>query len=439
MRGAAEPGVGPAEERRGLTWWLERGAWSAGDQALFAVSNFAINVWLARRLPAAEYGAFVFAYSTFQLLGQLHIGMVVDPMQVFGAGRHAHTFTRYLRTLLRGHLLFTVPAALVLAAVGAVLLRSAHDLLGRAFLGLAVASPSILLSWLLRGATTIRAQMRLATGAGALNLGLVLAGLALLGARGGLNAFSAFIVMAVANLAAGAWLVYRLGAFGAGVARLAPGTLRDHWHYGRWATGAGLLNWIPLEMFYLVLPLLGGGLGDTAALRAMMNLLLPAVQLQYAAGNLLTPTLVRARGGAQFGRVLFVAASALVLASGVYWLAVGALHVPLMQLLYAGRFVESSGLLWELGGVVVLSAAGVALTSALRALERPDCIFWSSLGAGTAAVACLALVPRWGLAGVAVARGVSAGAFVVALWAQLAGVLRTSPVQPAPQVAPGST
>ena len=51
--------------------WLHKGGFAVLDQGLFAGSNFLASILLARWLPAAEYGAFVVAYSIFLENGHL--------------------------------------------------------------------------------------------------------------------------------------------------------------------------------------------------------------------------------------------------------------------------------------------------------------------------------------------------------------------------------
>ena len=53
-----------------LSWRLVRQAsrrlsWGVADQAMSSVSNFAVNIYIARTLGAAQYGAFALAYVTY--------------------------------------------------------------------------------------------------------------------------------------------------------------------------------------------------------------------------------------------------------------------------------------------------------------------------------------------------------------------------------------
>ena len=48
--------------------WLTKGCLAVADQGVFAVSNFLLNILLARWLAPADYGAFALAYSVFLFL-----------------------------------------------------------------------------------------------------------------------------------------------------------------------------------------------------------------------------------------------------------------------------------------------------------------------------------------------------------------------------------
>lgn len=54
--------------------------WLLVDQAIFAFTNFALNVLFARWLTQIEYGIFALSFSGFLILTMLHYGMVLEPL-----------------------------------------------------------------------------------------------------------------------------------------------------------------------------------------------------------------------------------------------------------------------------------------------------------------------------------------------------------------------
>src|ERR1035438_3487461 len=101
---------------KGWMPWVGKGSLAVLDQGLFAISNFLINVLLARWLAPADYGAFALAYSVFLLLLVFHNAMFSGPMLVFGPGKYRERFPEYLGILLRGHFALMLPGAALLAA-----------------------------------------------------------------------------------------------------------------------------------------------------------------------------------------------------------------------------------------------------------------------------------------------------------------------------------
>ena len=67
---------------RALPWRLLRQAtrrlsWGVADQAMSSISNFAVNIYIARSLGAVQYGAFALAYVTYGFalneIGRAHV------------------------------------------------------------------------------------------------------------------------------------------------------------------------------------------------------------------------------------------------------------------------------------------------------------------------------------------------------------------------------
>jgi O-antigen/teichoic acid export membrane protein len=152
-----------------------------------------------------------------------------------------------------------------------------------------------------------------------------------------------------------------------------------------------------------------------------MTLVMPAVQAQNAVSNLLTPLLVRARGQSSFKRILTIAMLCFASFSIGYWLLLGIVHMPLVRGLYDGRYDTVANVLWLLGALPLFSGMAEALSDALRALERPDHIFWAAIASTTATIGIgVAVAARWGVAGVAIGQIASALAAAGVMWMSLA-------------------
>ena len=147
-------------ERNLARRWMGRGLWTLADRGMFSISNFVLNILLARWLSPQGYGAFAVAFSALLLLGAVHGGMLTEPMLVFGPARHADRFHRYFGELLVLHAIIVTLESLILVAAGTVLLALGWQTTAMTLLALAVACPFILLLWLGRLACYVTLRPR---------------------------------------------------------------------------------------------------------------------------------------------------------------------------------------------------------------------------------------------------------------------------------------
>lgn len=367
--------------------WITNGALAVMDQALFAGGNFAVNILLARWLSPAEYGAFSLAYSVFLLFGALHSALLIEPMMVFGAGKYAARFQKYLRSLLYGHMLVMAPVSLILLSTGIILGRIYSATVEQAFLGLVAGSTFILFQWLVRRAFYVRLQPAWATVGGAVYLVAVLTSLYALRASDRLSTFTAFLAMAMASLLSSVLLLVRLSP-GWTKSEISPSfttVAADHWRYGRWSMASAAVSWFPLNVYYAVLPA-WLGLEAAGALRALMNLAMPVLQTIAALSNVLLPLLVRdrERGGTEkMARTMRLFLTLFLSGATLYLCLLWAFRSQVFDLFYGGKYAQYNSWPLILAGLLPFgSCATAVLGSALRAMERPDSMFWCYLGSG---------------------------------------------------------
>jgi len=375
------------------------------DQGLFATSNFALNILLARWLTAQEYGAFGVAFAIFLFIATLYQAMLLEPMLVFGPGKYKDRLSEYSGALLYGHLGIAAlgSLALLLSSLGFALWGS--KALSTVMLSLALTQPLILLLWFMRRACHARFKPHLAASGGGWYMALMLVGAYILYRTDRLSAPSALGVMAISSLVVSLWLAVRLDLK---VPPLRGGKLvrqffGGHWSYGRWSVANQVLNWIPTNAYYLLLPL-WAGLATGASFKALMNLVMPMLQSIWALSILLLPIFVRARdkGPAELESKVRLVLMLFVLGSILYWVLLGSFHDPLVSWLYGNRYTENVELLWILGLAPVFVAVKLVVGHSLRALERPDRLFVAYLASAIVALALGALLIHfWGIAGAA--------------------------------------
>lgn len=358
---------------------------------------------LARWLSPEDYGAFTVAFAIFLFVGAVHSAIFAEPLLVFGSGKYKEQLSEYMGALVYGHVGFAALGSLVLLLTGAGFALVGLASLAAVMLALALAEPFILLLWLMRRACYVRFAPHLAASGGAWYMTLMLTGAWVLYWREWLSAASALGVMALSSLVVSLWLARRLRVKRPSLRAggLAQDAFVDHWRYGRWSVGNQALNWVPMNIFYLILPI-WGGLAAGASFKALMNLVMPMLQAVWSLSILLLPTLVWARdeGRHRLNSRLMHALIIFVIGPAVYWLLLGLFHQPLVSWLYDGQYTQRAALLWLLGLSPIAASVKQVLSQALRALERPDWLFLAyTLSAIVALTLGTGLVYLWGIAG----------------------------------------
>lgn len=384
--------------------WVQKGSFAVLDQGLFAGANFLVNILLARWLPPAQYGAFSVAYSVFLLLGTFHMAVLIEPMLVFGAGKYARQFPRYLGLLLYSHSGLMVGASLILAVVALVFWQLGSVLLAQSFVGLAIAVPFIQLTWLLRRAFYVPLDPHWAVTGGVLHLGLMSVGLYGLCRQHLLSSFSALIMIGASSAVVSIWLTsmlkprWRQEPAGPTLGMV----LEDHWQYGKWSSITAASRWVPLNINYLLLPI-WFGLESSASFRAIMNFVMPLQQSYTAISMLLVPLYVRAlqtQDRQELARSVRFMLILFGIGSGLYWAILSLFRYQIIEGFYGGRYGEHTHLLIIAGLTAFPTGVVTVLSSVLRAMERPDLVFWSSVIAAAVFIAVgLLLLPLGGVMG----------------------------------------
>ena len=375
----AESGNGILEAVKGplVRKWLGKGSWAIADQAVYGLSTFLIHVLLGTWVSKAEYGAFAIVFSALILILAMYNALFVEPMLVFGSSRYNKRLAQYLKALLKGHGLFSL-AGTGLLFIAAYLMGPRNAELSQAIFGLGVATPFVLLGWLMRRACYVNHNPKIATFGGSISLVVVVASLWILESRDILSSFTALCAMAMGGLVSGVFLmsVLRVGFPGSSFGRFAKLITKRHWIYGRWALAARVPMRVPRIIILSLLPV-WAGLEATGTLQAISNPIMPAVQVIGAISLLLIPTLARVRETPTFFKLTGGMLGAFVLVTCVYWLLLGLFHDFIINLLYSGNYTEASSLLWYLGVQPVFTAAVSVLSAAFSSIEKPKYVFWS--------------------------------------------------------------
>jgi O-antigen/teichoic acid export membrane protein len=367
------------------------------DQCLISGSNFLLTVLLARWLTAEQYGAYALAFSVFLFLAGAHESLVTEPMMVFGPSSYGDQSREYLGAIL------WVEACLSVLLVGVVVcatfvawrLAAGGDL-AKALAGLCLSTPCVFLFWVSRAGFYLEQRPAGAAAGSALYCVLLFAGTRLLFRHGLLSPFVALAAVALAALAAAVSMLIRLrpALKRAGDPGLRP-VWNKHWRYGRWALGTAGMRWVPGNVSYALTGSLLG-LADVGRLKALLNFFLPLAQVANSLGLVFQPYLsgVFGREGRSATRTPVSLVTLTYLGAGILYLVLlTVLRVPVLRLLYGGKFLESAYLVpWVCCGAI-LTVLSYAPSMGLRAIQSPSSIFLAycvaaavSVFVGTAAI-----------------------------------------------------
>lgn len=358
--------------------WGGTGIWAIIDQGIFAISNFLLNLLLARWINPQEYGAFAVGFTIFLLLGNIHAGLLIEPMLVFGKGKYRNCQKEYLAALQYGHWIFSALGSILFMASGIAVWYEGMELLAISLWGFALGCPFILFLWLMRRFCYVELEPQLAARVGGLYFILMVIGVSVLHHQKSLSAFSALCVIGVASLGAALWLFrsFKIENRSPYLKELRLNVLSDHRRYGGWAASTNVMMWIPGNIYFLFLPGFAG-LEAAGALKALLNLIMPIQQSFAALGTILIPILVTTRGKPGYRNLLYSTFLVLGGSAVLYWCLLFWFTRPLMSWLYNGMYDSYTELLWLLALLPILASAVTVFGSSLRALEQPDRVFFA--------------------------------------------------------------
>jgi O-antigen/teichoic acid export membrane protein len=414
-KSALEGGVSLWQQSSGV---VRKSALTVLDQALVSSSNFVMGILLARWLAPAQYGAYAMAFAIFLLAALFHQALLLEPMSVLGPSLYAGRLKEYFAALLWIHLAVTLAIMLVLGgAAWVVYTPNRPDGLPGALAGVALASPFILLYYLVRRAFYWElAPARALTGA-AVYCGLLGAGVfTLLRHQRLLTPFTAFVLMGAAALLTSVFQFLRIGPLGTECS--VSETWRQHWNYGRWAVAGSIATWVPANIYFMVLGRFSG-MASVAALKALTNLTLPIAQTITALSLFFLPYVARAcqrHGSGCVERLTSKITFTFAAAAVVYWLAIVSLRQPVVHLLYGGKYGEISRWIPWIGLYSCLWCATHGQAIGLRAILAPASVFYAyGVASAIALVIGIPALYMRGISGAIASMVLSSGASLVAI------------------------
>lgn len=397
--------------------------YSLADQVLAVGGMFVVNIALARVRSKEEYGIFALSYSVFTFLSGLHNAAILEAYTIYGSGRYHRRFAGYGRLLWRSNLWLLAGLSALLLVIWQSLRWLHPAFASPALLGMALTCGVLLTASFVRRTFYMRQRPDLAVRFSAAFFVSCMILLALAMRADLLNGLSAFLIVALAwGMAAVFIFRERPGRIGsADVADFLlqePDCWSEHWKYSRWVFVTALVFQFTTQAYFWVV---AGFLSvrDVAELRAMYNLALPVDQIFAAITLLVLPQMALQFAAREFGKLrhLWRQCSLLFLGiSSVFALVVGLGSLPLLHVVYGGKFDSVSPLLRWYVLLPVVMGVGHAANAALKAIEKPQAVFHAYLTSGLATFLFgIPLVIHLGLRGAIYGMLVSAASYAVVL------------------------
>ena len=131
-----------------------------------------------------------------------------------------------------------------------------------------------------------------------------------------------------------------------------------------------------------------------------MNLVLPFLHVIGAMSTAIVPMLARRRNTIYYDGFSTRILAFIAVPSIIYWLLMGLGHGEIVGLLYSGRFIDQSNLLWILAFLPVFEGQIAVLISKLRASEQSNLVFFIYLiGALSSILTSIWFTQLWNLSG----------------------------------------
>jgi O-antigen/teichoic acid export membrane protein len=265
-----------------------QGYLSAIDQGVISLSNFLATIILARNIDPTQLGVYGVGFVTLRLIRSIQEGLIIQPMNVFGAGMEEDEFKHYATSTSLFQIGLALVSASVVALCGWVLTEMGND----------TAGPTLFALWLpflwwqmqeyLRRMLYTRGFVFKAVINSVIANGVRLAIMIYLvdqGTLSGVSGLEAIAWGAFVALFPSFWFTRQ---FWSRELENLKVTWRRNWDFGQWLLGSTLTNWVAVEFY----PILTAGLISFAAAgayRALQNLVAPIHLLLRAVDTFLTP------------------------------------------------------------------------------------------------------------------------------------------------------
>lgn len=268
--------------------FVKLGLWSIIDQGSFALANFFLNLLLTIYLSLDDYGTYTTCNSILNLIGMIQIGLLIEPMMVFGGTRYKNQKNEYFNKLIYINFFFSMIFCIIII----ISLPFLTGLLLKNQIGLVVILPIILLSYILKKMNYVELEPKISAISGGLYFLLIIFIIFLIMVGFISTGLVAFLFSGIAHSLIVVYLAkknkLRFNKYNISDIK---NIIKEHLLYGKWSLLSNFLYWIPGNIFFFLLPTFYS-FSANASLKAYLNLFLPISNFNSAMSNVLLPIFV---------------------------------------------------------------------------------------------------------------------------------------------------
>ena len=268
------------------------GKYAAIDQAVISIANFTATILLARYVSPKELGVYVIGFLAIYLVRAVQNGVIVQPLNTFGASKTTDEFKQYFSSMVIHQLILSGVIALAAILLGWLLTWLGNDTIG----------PTIFILWFsfftwqtqefLRRVFYTRGVVHTAVWI-SITAQIVRIGLIIFFSRySQITGHTGINAIGWGSLAATVIGIWQAKKYFSTKAITFSETWRENWHFGRWILGASVADWMVLDLY----PIMMAGMISFAATgiyQALQNLVAPIHVLLRAVDTFATPILAK--------------------------------------------------------------------------------------------------------------------------------------------------
>lgn len=378
------------------------GKFAAIDQGIISLANFGASILLTTLVSPSELGAYVIGFLAIYFVRAIQNGIIVQPLNTYGAGKDVSTFRGYFSAAAVHQLILSTLTAISAVGLGWILTKMGNDTLGPTVFVLWFAFFTWQIQEFIRRAFYTRGEVHKAVwvslSANLVRIVLIVA-LSRMGQITGITGLNAIGWGSLFASLIGIWLARDY--FTKDIQKPYQIFL-ENWRFGRWILGASLADWVVVDLY----PIIMAGMisfAATGVYQTLQNLVAPIHVLLRAMDTFVTPIMAKAfdqSGPVKVQRTLKL----IYLIAGVPVIGLLILVLiftpQLLNLLKGDTYLPYANGIYLMAIFYIFLFINRPLQMVFRAIRQGKQVFWANvLAALSMFTVGIWLIKRWGVYG----------------------------------------